>query len=204
MTPAVRAARAAGIDFEVHRYRAAAHATGFGDEAARALGVDARQVFKTLVVRLDGAALVVALVPVAMSLDMKRRARCAGVKRAQLASTRQAQRSTGYAVGGISPLGRRKRLPTFVDETALAFSRIDISAGRRGLELALRPADLPTLCRGVAAELAVWNRLPERRRTSRPQWRRCYDPLARHCRCSRRETDVLPHIHLRDPARRRR
>ena len=194
MTPAVRAARAAGIDFEVHRYRAAAHATGFGDEAARALGVDARQVFKTLVVRLDGAALVVALVPVAMSLDMKRMARCAGVKRAQLASTREAQRSTGYVVGGLSPLGSRKRLPTFIDETAFAFPRIFVSAGRRGLELARRPADLLTLCRGVTAELAAESGLPEGRQTSRPQRRRCYDPLARPWRCSRRETDVLPTV----------
>jgi Cys-tRNA(Pro)/Cys-tRNA(Cys) deacylase len=141
MTPAVVAAERAGINFTLHEYE---HEEGaaYGVEAAAKTGVDASRVFKTLVVAQDGA-LSVAIVPVAAQLDLR-----ALGKRAALAERAAAERATGYAVGGISPLGQRKLLPTLLDESALAYETIYVSAGRRGLELELAPADLLALTGG--------------------------------------------------------
>jgi len=138
MTPAVATAERAGIRFALHEY---AHEDGaaFGEEAAAKLGVDPARVFKTLVVDRDGE-LTVAIVPVAAQLDLR-----ALGKRAALAGRAAAERATGYVLGGISPLGQRKRLPAFLDESALAFETIFVSGGRRGLELELAPADLAVL-----------------------------------------------------------
>ena len=138
MTPAVVAAERAGIPFSLHEYE---HESGaaYGLEAAAKTGVDPARVFKTLVVTQDGA-LSVAVVPVAAQLDLR-----ALGKRAALADRAAAERATGYVLGGISPLGQRKRLPTLVDESALAFETIFVSAGRRGLELELAPDDLVRL-----------------------------------------------------------
>ena len=147
MTPAVVAAERAGIPFTLHEYE---HETGaaYGLEAAEKTGVDPARVFKTLVVSQDGA-LSVAIVPVAAQLDLR-----ALGKRAALAERAAAERATGYVLGGISPLGQRKRLPTLLDESALAFETIHVSAGRRGLELELAPADLLALTGGRAAAVA--------------------------------------------------
>ena len=138
MTPAVVAAERAGIPVSLHEYE---HESGaaYGLEAAAKTGVDPARVFKTLVVTQDGA-LSVAVVPVAAQLDLR-----ALGKRAALADRAAAERATGYVLGGISPLGQRKRLPTLVDESALAFETIFVSAGRRGLELELAPDDLVRL-----------------------------------------------------------
>jgi Cys-tRNA(Pro)/Cys-tRNA(Cys) deacylase len=138
MTPAVATAERAGIRFALHEY---AHEDGaaFGEEAAAKLGVDPARVFKTLVVDRDGE-LTVAIVPVAAQLDLR-----ALGKRAALAGRAAAERATGYVLGGISPLGQRKRLPAVLDESALAFETIFVSGGRRGLELELAPADLAVL-----------------------------------------------------------
>src|SRR3954451_6952782 len=117
-TPATTAARKAGVRFTVHEYAPDPNAASYGMEAAEALGLDAARVFKTLVADLDGT-LTVAIVPVAAQLDLK-----ALGKRAAMADTKLAERTTGYVSGGISPLGQRKRLPTVLDESALGFETI--------------------------------------------------------------------------------
>ena len=153
MTPAVLAARKAGIEFELLSYAHDPSAESYGLEAAEALGLAPALVYKTLVVSADGA-LAVALVPVDQSLDLKALADALGARRAELATADAAQRATGYVLGGISPLGQRRRLPTVVHADALALSRIHVSAGRRGLELALDPADLVRLCGATTAAIA--------------------------------------------------
>jgi Cys-tRNA(Pro)/Cys-tRNA(Cys) deacylase len=127
--------------------------TSFGLQAAEALGVDPRRVFKTLVALVDGAP-TVAVVPVDAHLDLKALAASAGGKHAAMAEAAQAERATGYVVGGISPLGQRRSLPTVVDDSALGFPTILVSAGRRGLDVELSPADLLRLSRGSTAGIA--------------------------------------------------
>ena len=143
-TPATVALARAGVAHELRPYRHDPGATSFGLEAATALGVPPEQVFKTLLAKVDGR-LVVAVVPVSGSLDLKALAAAIGGKRAEMAESAEAERSTGYAVGGISPLGQRKPLPTVVDETAAAFDTMLVSAGRRGLDVSLAPDDLVRL-----------------------------------------------------------
>jgi Cys-tRNA(Pro)/Cys-tRNA(Cys) deacylase len=154
MTPAVRAAQATGIAHEVLEYVHDPAAASYGEEAAQRLGLEAAHVFKTLVVKTDAGRLAVALVPVTHSLDLKAAAAALGAKRLELAPVAEAERATGYVVGGISPLGQRRALPTVVDASALALPRMYVSAGRRGLELALTPADLLRLTRGTTAPVA--------------------------------------------------
>ena len=138
-TPAVAAAERAGIAFDLHEYVHDATAESYGLEAAEKLGVDPGRVFKTLVVSVDGE-LNVACVPVAAQLDLK-----ALGKRATMADRTQAERTTGYVTGGISPIGQRKRLPTHLDASALEHERIMVSAGRRGLQIELSPDDFVVL-----------------------------------------------------------
>jgi Cys-tRNA(Pro)/Cys-tRNA(Cys) deacylase len=147
MTPAVVAAERAGISFTLHEYEHEAGAA-YGPEAAAKTGVDPARVFKTLVVSQDGA-LSVAVVPVAAQLDLR-----ALGKRAALAERAAAERATGYVLGGISPLGQRKPLPTLLDESALGHETIFVSAGRRGLEIELAPDDLVRLTRARVAAIA--------------------------------------------------
>lgn len=146
MTPAVVAAERAGIPFRLHEYEHRAGAA-YGPEAAAKTAVDPARVFKTLVVA-QGSALSIAIVPVAAQLDLR-----ALGKRTALADRAVAERATGYVLGGISPLGQRKRLPTLLDESAFAFETIYVSGGRRGLELELAPADLLALTGGRAQRL---------------------------------------------------
>lgn len=155
MTPAIEQARRAGIEFAVHEFddRSDGEA-GYGAQAVAALGLPAERVFKTLLAKLDGARLVVAVVSVARELDLKGLAAAAGAKRAAMATPREAERSTGYVVGGISPLGQRRALDTFLDEHALGFPTIYVSAGRRGLELELAPAALRDACAARVAAIA--------------------------------------------------
>ncbi|MEJ2346160.1 MAG: Cys-tRNA(Pro) deacylase [Gammaproteobacteria bacterium] len=156
MTPAVNAARRAGVIHRIHEYRHDPGTRSFGDEAARALGVAAERVFKTLVVELDGDAgrLAVAVVPVARQLDLKACASVFRAKRAALAGHADAERATGYVLGGISPLGQRKPLPTVLDASAARFETIYVSGGRRGLEIELGPADLLRLTDGRSAPIS--------------------------------------------------
>ena len=138
-TPATRAARAAGVDVVLHEYVHDPGADAYALEAVDALGLDPARVLKTLVVDRDGA-LAVCVVPAADTLDLR-----ALGKRTAMADPARAERATGYVTGGISPLGQRHRLPTLVDETATAWETVFVSAGRRGLELELAPADLVAL-----------------------------------------------------------
>lgn len=153
MTPAIVAAQRAGIDFALHAYQHDSGATSYGLEAVEKLGLEPAQVFKTLVAQVDGK-LTVALVPVAQTLDLKALAAALGGKRATMAELADAERATGYVAGGISPLGQKKRLPMVVDASALALARMHVSAGRRGLEIELAPADLLRLCGARTAAIA--------------------------------------------------
>ena len=152
MTPAVVAARRAKIDFTIHDYQHDPAAPSYGLEAAERLGLDPAQVFKTLIASVDGKP-VVALVPVARSLDLRALASAAAGKRASMIEVAEAERLTGYDAGGISPLGQRKRLRTILDESAMGWERIYVSAGRRGLEIGLAPGDLLRLSQGEVAAI---------------------------------------------------
>jgi Cys-tRNA(Pro)/Cys-tRNA(Cys) deacylase len=140
VTPAVAAAKGAGIEFRLHEYEDASYGdSDYAVAVARELGFDPAQVFKTLVASVDGQ-LRVFVVPSDRQLDLR-----AVGKRAQMADRVAAERATGYVAGGISPLGQRKRLPLTLDASALAFETILVSAGKRGLQIELAPADLVRL-----------------------------------------------------------
>ena len=146
-TPATAALTRAGVAFTLHPYTHVDGQRHFGDEATAALGLDPARVFKTLVAEVTGqrASLAVAVVPVAHQLDLKALAAALGAKKAAMADPAAAQRSTGYVLGGISPLGQRTALPTVVDASALTFPTVYLSAGRRGLQVEVSPTDLVTL-----------------------------------------------------------
>lgn len=159
-TPAIAVAREAGVDHVIHRY--AIHREvgepggdgGYGLGAATALGVGGDRVLKTLVATTGEERLVVGVVPVSGMLDLRALAAAVGVKRAAMAGAVVAERATGYVLGGISPLGQRRRLPTVVDEGAMRHPTVFVSAGRRGLEIELAPNDLVRLVRATVAPVA--------------------------------------------------
>ncbi|KHO23434.1 Cys-tRNA(Pro) deacylase [Mycolicibacterium setense] len=156
-TPAIAALVAAGIDHEVVQYHHDPRNESFGAEAVAELaaaGFAAEQVFKTLVIALPKG-LAVAVLPVPTKLSLKAAASALGVPRAEMADPAAAQRSSGYVVGGISPLGQRKPLPTVVDTSALAFDKVLCSAGKRGWDVALAPEDLIRATTAVTADIAV-------------------------------------------------
>ena len=152
-TPAVTALEQAKVAYTLHPYDAD-HPTehGYGEAAVAALGADPRQVFKTLVTRVDGA-LTVAVVPVSGTLDLKALAAAAGGRKAVMADPADAERTTGYVLGGISPLGQKKALPTVIDESVLTFATVMVSAGKRGLQVELPPAELVRLTRARTAPI---------------------------------------------------
>jgi len=153
-TPATLALTRAGIAFATHEYAHAPGTTGYGLEAAAAIGADPDRVFKTLLAEVDGIGIVVGVVPVSGSLDLKALAAAAGGKRAEMARPDVAERRTGYVVGGISPVGQRTALPTFVDETAQLWDTVFVSGGRRGLDVELAPADLLRVTGASYADIA--------------------------------------------------
>ena len=153
-TPATTALDKAGVSYRTHAYSHDSRADSYGEEAATQLGLDPRQIFKTLIASVDGS-LVCAVVPVAARLDLKALAAAAGGRRAELAEPAKAQRATGYVLGGISPLGHRSRIPVVVDESAGEFDRIYVSAGKRGLQLELAPADLIAAAGARTAAIAT-------------------------------------------------
>ncbi|MBZ9610494.1 Cys-tRNA(Pro) deacylase [Rheinheimera maricola] len=145
MTPAIDLAKQQGISYRLHHYQHDAASASYGLEAAEKLGINPAQVFKTLVLQLDGKQLAVALLPVNQQLSMKLVAKALGAKKAEMANAGDVMRSTGYVLGGVSPLGQKKRLPTVIDSNACQFGTIYISAGKRGLEIELAATDLATL-----------------------------------------------------------
>lgn len=151
-TPATVALTREGVAFTLHAYTHDPDAASYGEEAATALGVTADRVFKTLVADVDGA-LTVGVVPVAGKLDLKALAAAVGGKRAAMADPAAAERATGYVVGGISPLGQKKRLATVVDESALAHETVFVSAGKRGLEIEIAPGDLLRMTDAKSADI---------------------------------------------------
>ncbi|SFK78296.1 Cys-tRNA(Pro) deacylase [Falsiroseomonas stagni] len=141
VTPATRAAEAAGIPFRLLEYAYDPDADAIGLHAAASLGMDPALVFKTLVAVLDSGEMVCAAIPSAARLGLKALAAAAGARRAEMAPPAKAERATGYVVGGISPFGQKKRLRCFLDASALAHPEIVVNGGRRGLQILLAPAD---------------------------------------------------------------
>lgn len=152
-TPATVALNAAGIPFTPHVYEHDPANRNFGEEAATALGLDPEQVFKTLMVDVDGQ-LAVAVVPVTGKLDLGALAAAVHGKRATMADPAVAERRTGYLVGGISPIGQKTPLTTVVDETVELFDTIFVSGGRRGFDIELAPSDLVAITSATVAAIA--------------------------------------------------
>lgn len=142
MTPAVVLLQNHAIPHQVLEYSHDPGSASYGQEAADKLGVPAQQVFKTLVAELDSQQLVVAIVPVTTTLSLKQLAKAASGKKASMADKTKVQRSTGYVLGGVSPLAQKKPLKTFIDEQAFTYTTIYVSGGKRGVELAINPQDL--------------------------------------------------------------
>lgn len=156
-TPAVLALEKAGVDFTVRTFEHDPEVEDYGDEAAAALDMPARQICKTLLVDLDGGPhdgrMGVTVVPVTMMLDLKAAASAFGAKKATMADPKAAERSTGYVVGGISPLGQKKRLATVLDAEAASEETILVSGGRRGFDVQLTPADLVAVLDATVAPI---------------------------------------------------
>ncbi|MGA8040851.1 MAG: Cys-tRNA(Pro) deacylase [Acidimicrobiia bacterium] len=153
MTPAIQHLDRSGVPHQTHEYEVSEQVgEGYGEAVARAIGLPAPRVFKTLVARVDDAP-VVAVIPVDHRLSTKLLAKAVGGKRAALASPEEAERLTGYVVGGISPFGQKRRLPLYLDRSADNYSTIAVSGGRRGVQLELTPADLLRVTGGAFADL---------------------------------------------------
>ncbi|RMX08742.1 Cys-tRNA(Pro) deacylase [Corticibacter populi] len=153
MTPAINLLKKNGIAHQVHSYQHDSNASSYGLEAVEKLGLDPARVFKTLLAQTEHGELLVAVVPVSGTLDLKALAQAAGGKKCDMADPQAAQRATGYLVGGISPLGQKKAHRSFIDASAQAFPTIHVSAGRRGLEIELAPQDLAALCDAAFADI---------------------------------------------------
>jgi Cys-tRNA(Pro)/Cys-tRNA(Cys) deacylase len=153
MTPAINAAKKKKIVYKIHQYSHDPSHDSYGKEAAEKLGIAEERVYKTLVVQLDKGSLTVAVIPVSSMLSMKLIAKAAGAKKAVMADKELVEKTTGYVLGGVSPLGQKKRLVTVIDSSAKNFPTVLVSAGRRGLEIELKPADLAALTTATFAEI---------------------------------------------------
>ena len=160
MTPAIKLVAQQQIAHQVHHYLHDAVSASYGLEAMQKLGVDGARIFKTLVVQVHGVngtahRLTVAVIPVTAMLSMKLIARAAGAKKAVMAEHAKVERATGYVLGGVSPLGQKKRLTTFIDDSAQGFASVYVSAGKRGMEIELSPNDLQKLTQARFVELTA-------------------------------------------------
>ncbi|HEY7627382.1 MAG TPA: Cys-tRNA(Pro) deacylase [Ilumatobacteraceae bacterium] len=154
-TPALVALDNAGVQYRVHEFEADPTRRGFGQAAASALGVEPERVFKTLIAVVDESRHVVGIVPVSGQLSLKAIAAAVDGKRAEMGAPDVAERLTGYVVGGISPFGQKRLLPTVIDETCVLFDTIFVSGGRRGLDIEIAPDDLIGVLRAVTASIAT-------------------------------------------------
>ncbi len=156
MTPAINLVKKHKIKHSVHEYHHdTSSSESYGQEAADKMGVSPEQVFKTLVVSLENKEMVVAVLPVSSMLSMKHIAKAAGAKKAVMADKHAVERASGYVLGGVSPLGQKKRLRTFIDSSAEDFDTIFVSAGKRGLEIELSLADLEKILNAKISPLII-------------------------------------------------
>ncbi len=151
-TPATLALQKAGVAFRLHEYDYDPEASRIGMQAAEALGIEPQRLLKTLMAR-TGDKVVCVLAPSDREVNLKKLAAAAGAKSAAMLGAAEAERITGYHVGGISPFGQRKRVPVFIEKSAIAFGRIVLNGGRRGLQVELKPADLMRVLNATAAEI---------------------------------------------------
>lgn len=153
MTPAINALKKGKVPYTVHKYSHDPAHESYGNEAAEKLDLQTERVFKTLVIQLDNGKLAVAIIPVSSMLSMKLIAKAAEAKKAIMAEKNLVEKTTGYVLGGVSPIGQKKRLPTFIDSSAQSFSTIFVSGGRRGVEIELSPFDLSRFLNSLFAEI---------------------------------------------------
>ncbi|ROS00103.1 Cys-tRNA(Pro)/Cys-tRNA(Cys) deacylase [Sinobacterium caligoides] len=153
MTPGVKVVKRAGVDFKLHQYEHDSQSKSYGLEAAEMLNLPVERVFKTLVLKLSTGRLAVAVLPVGEQLNLKRFASAVGDKKVAMADPQEVERSSGYVLGGVSPIGQKKALPTVLDDSAQACETIFVSGGRRGLEIELQANDLLPLVRGKFAAI---------------------------------------------------
>lgn len=155
MTPAINLLKKHKIPFEIHQYHHDPNNTDFGKEAVELLNLQPEQTFKTLLVAINEEQknLAVMIIPVNMRLNLKKAANALKVKRIALAEKSSAEKSSGYLIGGISPLAQKKRLPTFINDSATDFNTIFVSGGKRGIDIEISPIDLQKLCSANFAPL---------------------------------------------------
>lgn len=154
MTPAIKQLEKQKVAHTLHQYEHDQSAESYGLEAAQKLGLPPEKIFKTLVTQTNDKAFVVAIVPVSCSLNLKALASAVGSKKAGMADKALVQSMTGYVLGGVSPLGQRKRLKTIIDDSAFTHSTVLVSAGKRGLDVELSPQDLAIACSALRADIA--------------------------------------------------
>ncbi|QFR49674.1 Cys-tRNA(Pro) deacylase [Sulfurimonas lithotrophica] len=145
MTPSIKLLKKTKTNYKIHQFEHDSSYNSYGVEASQKLGVDEQRVFKTLVVQSDKGEFIVGIIPVSSKLSMKSLAKAAGMKKVAMADTKDVEKITGYIIGGVSPLGQKKRLKTFIDKSAQIFETIFVSAGKRGLEVELDAKDLQAL-----------------------------------------------------------
>jgi len=155
MTPAINLLKKNKCDFKIHKYKHDPANTNYGLEAATALGLDENRVYKTLLVELNPKELAVGIIPVNKSMSLKNIATALKAKSALMANKDEAQKVTGYLLGGISPFGQKKRLRTVLDNSAQNFETIYISGGRRGLDIEVKPCDIIQLLNAKFCEVSV-------------------------------------------------
>ena len=155
MTPAINLLKAKKVTYTLHEYKHDPAEKSYGLEAVAKLGVPAERVFKTLVVELQNKQLAVGVIPVQRKLNMKSMAQALGAKKADMAAQKNVERSTGYVLGGVSPLGQKKPLKTLIDASAAHFASVFVSAGKRGLEIELSPKDLLLLVNGALSDICL-------------------------------------------------